>query len=242
MVRFLGSQGILDNGNRPYSDSNPPETLEQTLFPNASVATPAAGSSLMSTPDGKSLYIKASDGTQTLLGPPTNTSSSDHNLQAWSMDPAAIPLASTVLTAGQLNLVKLQVPSLTTIHAAYLQVVTAGATLSNVGVAIYSAAGALLTSSVNANGGTATTFQNTGTKTITFTSTPAVTGYFYVGFWTTGTTQPALLRGSQSAAMNINLAAPNFRFATANGSLTNAAPATLGTQTAAGNAYWAAVS
>lgn len=237
-----GEQGVFDGPNRAYSDSNPPATFLQTLIANASVPTPASGLAMLSTPDGKSLYMKASDGTTTMIGPPTNTSPSDHNVDAWSMDPAAIPLNSTALTAGALNLVKLQLPSLTSINTVFVTVATAGATLTNVGFALYSAAGALMTSSVNTNGATATAFQSTGVKTVTFTTPQIITGYFYVGFWSTGTTQPALLRASQSAAMNFNLSAPNLRFATANSGLTTAAPATLGTQSVAGNAWWVAVS
>lgn len=246
MVRFLGSQGVVDNGNRAYSDSNPPDTLDQTIWPNASVPTPAAGISRMSTPDGKSLYLKASDGTQTMIGPGPMVAPGpqDHGADAWTGDPSVMPLASTVITGGTLNLQKLFLPVSTSISTVFTTVATAGATLTNVGFALYSAAGNLLTSSVNGAGGTgstATAFQSTGVKTVTFTSPQTINGYFYVGFWATGTTLPAMLRGSVSAAMNFNLAAPNLRFSTGATALTTAAPATMGTQTASANAYWVAV-
>lgn len=173
--------------------------------------------------------------------PAINPDPSDHGLKAWSFDPAPVPLNSSVLTAGTLNLVKMYVGSQpVTISSAYLQVVTAGATLTNVGVALYDPTGVRLTSSVNANGATATAFQSTGTKTITFSTPQTFSGYFYLGFWTTGTTQPALFRGTQSAAMNINLAAPNFRFAKSTTGLTTTAPTPFGTQTASSDAFFAA--
>lgn len=166
----------------------------------------------------------------------------DHNLVAWSMDPAMIPLASATFTAGVLNLVRLYVPVATQIASMSLQVVTSGASLTNVGAAIYTQAGVLQTSSVNSNGATATAFQSTGTKSISFTPVTVGPGFFYVGFWMTGTTMPALLRGSVSAAMNIGLATGSLRFATADTGRTTTAPSTFGAQVAAVSAYFAAVS
>ena len=171
-----------------------------------------------------------------------NNAPLDHGLKAWSSDPAVPTLSTIIPTAGLLHIVKLPLRSRQTISSAWTSVTTAGATLTNVGFALYSSAGALLTSSVNVNGATATAFQSTGSKQVTFTAQTIGPGSFYVAFWFTGTTLPTLMRNSVLAAMNFNLAAPNLRYATADAALTTAAPATLGAQTAASAAFWAAAS
>lgn len=176
-----------------------------------------------------------------------------HGFKTWAYDPA-MGSATVVSVAGTLHIVKLWPPTASmVVNAAYFWVVTAGASLTNVGVGIWSAAGALLASSVNANGATATAFQTTGLKPVTFTTPPTVTGPFYVGIWTTGTTQPAYLRtatNTDSANAGTGAAGTgsqqgttgNRRFANANTGLTTAAPATLAAQTTAAATYWAAAS
>lgn len=167
--------------------------------------------------------------------PAPTAPSSLHSYKGWSFDPALIAGGTLVPAAGTLYLTKLQAPgSISTVET---NVVTAGVTLANVGFALYSVAGALLTSSVNANGATAAAFQAVGAKAVTFTAR-SITDALYVGFWFTGTTLPTLARGSTTAPVNMLLAAPNFRFSSANTGLTTTAPATLGTQTAVNVAWW----
>lgn len=167
---------------------------------------------------------------------------SEVGYRAWSFD-GACAVNTQILTAGTLNVVRLwldEFGGVSPIASVSTVVATAGATLTNVGFALYSAAGALLTSSVNANGATATAFQTVGLKVVTFTSQNISPGSFYVAFWTTGTTQPTLAGGSTRASMNGPLATPNLRFATANTGLTTTAPSTLGAQTGAPTALWVA--
>lgn len=174
-------------------------------------------------------------------GATPNVTPTEHGFKVWSGDPPTFTTNSLLSASGTLQLVKLWTRTPTLISSVSVYVQTAGATLSNVGFGLYSAAGALLTSSVNANGATATAFQATGLKTVTFTTAQTINGGFYVGFWCAGTTMPALARGSGVPGVhNVNLAAPNFRFAIANTGLTTAAPATLGTQSSASVAYWVA--
>jgi len=62
---------IRDRGGaEPYSDTNAPQTLERTLTaaPAAGV-NPPAGDSFEWTADGKSLDMRAADGTTTRIGP-----------------------------------------------------------------------------------------------------------------------------------------------------------------------------
>ncbi|MGL5910654.1 MAG: hypothetical protein ACRCZP_11675 [Phycicoccus sp.] len=166
----------------------------------------------------------------------------DHAFKSWAYDPVSIA-ASTVLTAGTLNLVKLhtRLPR-ASISQVWVNVATAGATLTNVGFVIVSAAGTVLTSSVNANGATAAAFQTTGVKNVTFTATglPGTNEAFWVGFWTTGTTQPAISRASTIANVyNINAAAGAARFASGSTGLTTTAPGTTAF-TPNSNTFWAA--
>ena len=215
--------------------------LEQTAAAITALANPSAGKRLL-VPGADGWYEKTSAGVVSKVGPVDggNPDPVDLGYKAWAFDPVATQSTST-LTAGVLYVVRLWVRQPTTISSGIVYVFTAGATLTNVGFALYTAAGALLTSSVNANGATAAAFQSTGLKTVTFTTQTIAAGAFYLALWTTGTTQPALIRAINfSALINGALVAPNLRFASANTGLTTTAPATMGTQTALGAALWAA--
>lgn len=172
----------------------------------------------------------------------------DFGFKAWTFDHATVVNNTVVPTAGVMHCIRMrnETGAAMTISSMSLYVVTAGASLTNVGARIYDYASAgtgLSSASVNANGATAAAFQATGLKTITFT-TPATIpsgGRFYASFWFTGTTMPALLRGSSSGPVNnIGTASPLWRYMTANTGLTNAAPGTIGTTTQGSNAWWAA--
>lgn len=238
-----GDLGVYDGANRVYSDSNPPQSLMRTQFAPASLVTPASGFADEATPDGKSLWMKAPDGTVTLIGPgsdPFAPMPSDLGYKTWMFDPIHAAGTTPAPTSGTLNLLKLPLRGSTVISSATVNVNTAGASLTAVGFALYTAAGVLLTSSVNVNGATAAAFQATGIKTVTFTP-QTISASFYLAFWFTGTTIPVLNKTTAgSTVINAGLSAPNLRVATANTGLTTTAPATLGTQTAASNPFWAA--
>jgi hypothetical protein len=178
---------------------------------------------------------------------PSTIAPTDAGFKAWTFDPAIMVNNSIVGAGGTLNLTRLEnkTGAGMTVGSVSVFVNTAGATLGNVGFGVWSwgATGALLASSVNANGATTTAFQSSGTKTVTFTTPPTIAAgaAFYVGFWFTGTTMPTLSRASGTAAVhNIGFTATPFRYATANTGLTTTAPATLGTQTSLGLAWWVA--
>lgn len=164
----------------------------------------------------------------------------DHGFKAWAYDPASCNSAVALATAGRIYVTKLIARQPMSISSAWFSVQTAGAALTNVGVAVYSSAGTLLGSSVNANGATAAAFQTTGDKQVTFTAINLTTPQFWVGIWATGTTMPALARAGNQFAINANIAAASARFGQGPSGLTTAAPSPLGTVTAGGQAYWAA--
>lgn len=154
----------------------------------------------------------------------------DFGWVAWTTDPAGCT-GGTILTAGQMATAMLVVRRPTLISSVTVSLTAAGATLANVGFALYSATGALLTSSINANGATAANFQAVNNRTITFTPQTIPAGRFYVGFWATGTTMPTLLRAANgSNALNVGTTLAGgigMRFGRANTGLTNAAPAQM---------------
>lgn len=170
---------------------------------------------------------------------------SDYGFKDWTFDPALSSTAGSLTTAGTLHLTKIynDVPGLV-VNSVSLYVTASGVSLTNVGVGLWAegAAGARLAASVNANGATTAAFTAApGEKVITFSTPPAITGNFYVGFWTTGTTQPTIMRASTLGGINVGLAINSSRFATAGGGLTTTAPANLGTIAQNAVAWWAGV-
>lgn len=64
-AQFLGPGGILDRGNVPYGDSNPPQSLERTVA--SEPANPAAGFTVEWYDSSNVLWIKNSAGTKQIL-------------------------------------------------------------------------------------------------------------------------------------------------------------------------------
>lgn len=168
----------------------------------------------------------------------------DSGFNDWNQSPYNCNTGSAP-TAGQLFVCRMvnRNTSALTISSVTVLMAAVGASLTNVGFGLYSAAGNLLTSSVNANGATTTAFGTVNPRTVTFTpqSIAARTAY-YVGFWFSGTTAPQLYRSSgTNFVVNVGMSAPNYRFATtSNTGLTSTAPTTLGTMTFSGTAFFVA--
>ena len=168
----------------------------------------------------------------------------DNNYVGWSYDSSASVQSATILpTAGLLNLVRIRVMSslVTNVH---LHITVPGATLTadQCLAALFTAAGVLLAPT----GNMATVWQGGGNHTMPLSSPQATTfgAFHYVGFYANGSTLPTFSRAlnSSSAINNPGLAAPNFRYATANSGLTTAMPASFGAQTGTATAWWAGVS
>lgn len=160
---------------------------------------------------------------------------------SWTCDPTLTNNGS-IGAAGVLQMTRLTLDRPATVSALHVIVVTAGATLTNVGFALYSQTGALRTSSVNTNGATAAAFQSSGNKVVTFSTPQYISDhYFYAAWWTTGTTQPTMARtGTGNIYINAGhtlSGGTGLRHAVANTGLTNTAPATA-TQTGTAPAGW----
>jgi hypothetical protein len=171
----------------------------------------------------------------------------DHNLIAWSFDPAASDRSAGVaLTSGRAHVTLLYVPVATTITNIRMYVFTAGTSITagQSFAAIYEADGDLLRASADQS----TAFATTGDKVIPLSSpyVLAAPGYIKVIVWSVFSgTAPAFMRSSGSvagAANNIGMADPLMRAAVANTGLTTTAPSTLGAQTASASIAWVGLS
>lgn len=174
---------------------------------------------------------------------PVSVSAEDQNYLGWTYDPAQIQ-SSTIGSAGLLYINKVKLPGPLTVTNVHLYVGTAGATLTSgqCFAMLYAPNGVLLGQTATQH----TAWTTTGLKNMALTTPQFVQwNSCYVGFYSTGTTQPAFARASSglAAAINAGLVTPNLRFASASTALTTAPPNPfLATQTATANAYWAAVS
>jgi hypothetical protein len=165
--------------------------------------------------------------------PPTG-----YGLKVWSGDPSLVQATAQLVASGRLHLTKFYVPEAMTISTLCVYWNGAGSGTSASYMALYTAAGALLSQS-GSNGAT-----TVGLDTFTLNAAQAVAaGYYYAGIWVTwSTTAPFIFcHGGPAVSSgfgNLNLAAPNLRFATADSGLTNTAPANFGAQTATQIGFW----
>jgi hypothetical protein len=221
-------------------------TENQLLAGNASSTTGA----VQQLGYGTSGYVLTSGGSGALptwgqlgtIANPTWTAA-DQGLIAWNYDgPAAAEGASAPLaTAGTLYVMAVKVPA-TTISNIYVCVVTNGASLttSQCYAALYQGSPTI---SLLGTSGDQSSAWETGIARIVEMSIGGVTttaGIAYVAVWFNGTTGPAFFRTEGLSVMaNVGTA---LRWGTANSSVTTTAPSSLGTITAAGNAYWVGLS
>lgn len=166
-----------------------------------------------------------------------------HGLLAQSFDAAVATSNATALTtAGTIYTIKLEIEQpLRTVTNIITFLTAQGSTLTSgqCFAALYQN-GTLKGVSADQ----AAAWATTGLKTMAIAGGPVAidAGIAYIGLWFNGTTGPAPLRGNSAAAVNLNLAATASRFGTADTGRTTTAPATLGTISAAVNAYWAGLS
>jgi hypothetical protein len=173
---------------------------------------------------------------------PSTPQPADHNVIAWTMDPA-LATGTSALTNGTVYLARLPIRSATTISTVWW-CQTTGPVTPTAGqcyAGIYSTAGALLSSAAIESKTT------NGLQSVALGSPQAVSvGYVWAAFVWNAATAPTVMRGGgqNSAANNLNLAAAALRFAV-NGTTqtTLSAPITPASNTQTGAvALWAAVS
>lgn len=165
----------------------------------------------------------------------------DHGMLGWSADPGVFGASTpTTVVAGTLQVIKLWVPVAGTIANLYLQVQTAGVTLTaNQCLASwYDSTKTLVATSADQSG----TWNSGGLKTMPVTANPVTPGFIYFAWFYNGTTPPRFLANtSGTSAVNVGLAAAASRYATADTGRTTTMPGTLGAFTANGQAVWCAV-
>lgn len=168
---------------------------------------------------------------------------SDHALLAMTFDPS-IPNVGTLAAAGVLNMARIRLRSSASVTNVHLVVPAAavGATAGQNFAALYRASDRAL---IAVTADQTTAWGSGGTKSAALVGGPYVCarGYYYVAWWANAaTTLPQFGGGSSFSVMNLGMSSPNMRYCTADTGLTTTGPATYGTQTAAGRAWWAAIS
>lgn len=177
---------------------------------------------------------------------PTTEAPADQGYLGRSYDNAMVQAGLILPTAGLLNLVRVRVLG-TLVTNVHLHFTVAGGTLTagQNFAALFDSAGTLLSATAD-QATTGSNWQAGGMKDMPLAVAQAVTygAFYYVGFYANGSTMPTVSRAvnSASAILNGKLAAPNFRYATANAGLTTAMPASFGAQTGTATAWWAGVS
>jgi hypothetical protein len=162
-----------------------------------------------------------------------------NGFKMWTADPIHPSGGNDqIMTLGLLYVCAAWSGKAQTITSLGISIGTAGAG-GLVYLALYSAAGSLLsqTSSISVS--------STGFASGALGAAQAVTAgtKYYIGFWNTTTQARYATPGTSigvAHVVNSGLTAPNFRMATANGSLATTAPASIGTMTSYGNAPIAA--
>lgn len=166
---------------------------------------------------------------------------SDHGLISWPYDPSVATSGTALPVAGTLYLVRLHVPTATTVTNLLGDVVTAGSglTAGQCFAGLFQG-GTLLGTTADQS----TAWATTGVKTMALTAPVAVAaGDVYVGVYYNGTTGPAFARSNGNALSNVGLSGNTSRYATGNTGLTTAMPGTLVSPLVAqSNAYWLALS
>lgn len=169
-----------------------------------------------------------------VMGPP------DHGMTAWTYDPS-FASSTTLLTAGTLYRIALDLRDPTVVTGIHSLFSTAGSglTAGQNFVGLYNSSGTLI---AEANADTFFTSTNTGAR-VTFSPVFCKPGKYYVAYLANGTTPPTLLRtnGAFTGTNNVNLSASTYRYAT-NGTALTALPATITLSGGAvGPSLWAAI-
>lgn len=165
-----------------------------------------------------------------------NPKPSMHNMVSWSIDPAASG-SSTAPSAGDLVLLRVNVPVEATIASVVLQIATAGVSLTNCFLGLFGMDGTRLALSADQS----TAFQTGGAKVVPFTTPPQIpAGDYYLAILIGGGTPPAISRGASATVTNLGTAAGSFRSCVCGTGLT-AIPASITlASSVANNTAWCA--
>lgn len=237
-----GSTGVAGLGAKNSLGNIPLVGRRTTSGPPATGAW-ATGEVVQSTDGWWQCVASGTPGTWTPLGPGARPS--EHGLAGWTFDTAMVQAGTLMPTAGLAQMARIQVLS-STVSAINFHFTAGGSSLTagQCFAALYNDAGALLGAGA-VTGDQAANWATGGFKTCALSVAQGVMAgaYYRILWWFNGTTGPTLSRAvnSSSAILNAGLAAPNFRYATADAGLTTSAPANIGTQTGGATAWWVGV-
>lgn len=178
----------------------------------------------------------------TVVTDPNTTLPSDHNLTAWSYDPA-FSSTGQLLTNGTLYLSAVPIRKAATISKLWYLTTTAGATptTGQNWMGLYTSTGTLV-ASVGIDG--SVTSASVAVGATLGTPYAAAAGKYWVAILVNAATAPTLLRtsGSTTGTNNANLSGTTLRFAT-NATTQTTLPGTITTSSnAAGPSIWVAAS
>lgn len=216
--------------------TEPPDPDVELWYDTSATSTYAQGPTVVSA-DAINHVRLGTDGF--LYAPPPHWEPSDQGMVAWNFDLASV-IATGALVSGTIYMLRVKLPTATTIVSIRTVVATAGATLTaNQNLAgLYSTAGTRLGVTADLS----TTWNTSGAKTSALT-TPyvAAAGIYYVALLSVGSTPPTMGRASATnAGTNGYLTAANYRFATAGtGQTSLPASITMSSMASSGNSYWA---
>lgn len=164
----------------------------------------------------------------------------DMGFLAYNFDPTLGVTTSTPLTtAGTVYVMKLHTNVDITVTNIVMYVTTANGTPTTGQnfAGLFTSGKALMAATADQS----TAWGSTGYVTMALSAAQQVpAGYFYVGVFSNGTTQPAFMKAGHTSGNGV-LTTANSRWASADATRTTTFPAILGTFTATTNAYWAAV-
>lgn len=174
----------------------------------------------------------------------------DHLLAGWTSDPAYLQAGALALGGGTLQVARVKVTNLGQlinpgqVTNVLFYLTSPGVTLTSGRnfAGLYDDSGNLLSSTADQSA----SWGSTGLKIMALSAPVSVTPWtwYKVAWFNNGLTAPTMACGQNlsASALNPGLSGSTLRWSTANGSLTTALPSTVGTQTASGNAWWAALS
>jgi hypothetical protein len=173
----------------------------------------------------------------------------DHNFAAWSFEPDLIQGSLAQITAGLSYVARIKNPLSSAVSNIHMHLTAGGGSLTSgqCFASVHNDAGTQLgiTGTLHSTG--AGGWGDGGFKTLPIVGAPITVTpgtWLKVRWWWNGSTGPVISRAVNSSGVitGAGLANPNFRFSTADASLTTTGPGTIGTMTASPTAYWVALS
>jgi hypothetical protein len=166
---------------------------------------------------------------------------SDQGLIGWSFDPTSVSTGA-VITSGTMFTAKIPIRQTSMVTNIVLYISTAGSGLTaGQSFATLYQNNVLLGVTADQSG----SWNSTGLKTMAVVGGPYVAnpGFIEVGFWSVGTTPPAVARAATflSQPANAGITGTNGRFCTTHSALTTTAPNPISARSL-GLPWWAAVS